>query len=242
MFESFSSFGDYIRSYDLERAEGLLLRHINGVFKVLAQTVPDSAKTDAVNEMEIYLSTMIRQIDSSLLEEWKKMRDPSYQALESKEIRPPGAEEYERDITHDAKTFTALVRTRIFAFLSAIAKNDFDAALEIANGDNSTLQIQVTDERIAVPDANTLWSAERLQQIQEAYHSDHGQIRLDPNARNIRHTYITTSDNKKTWKVEQMIIDLDNENDWIAEFEVDLVKSRDSAEVALQLIRFEKME
>ena len=92
MFESFSSFGDYIRSYDLERAEGLLLRHINGVFKVLAQTVPDSAKTDAVNEMEIYLSTMIRQIDSSLLEEWKKMRDPSYQALESKEIRPPGAE------------------------------------------------------------------------------------------------------------------------------------------------------
>jgi hypothetical protein len=242
MFESFSSFGDYIRSYDLERAEGLLLRHINGVFRVLARTVPDSAKTDAVNEMEIYLSTMIRQIDSSLLEEWEKMRDPSYQAMESKEIRPPGAEESERDITRNAKTFTALVRTRIFAFLSAITKNDFDAALEIANGDDSTLHIQTADERIAVPDTNALWSAERLQQIQEAYHSDHGQIRMDPNARNIRHTYITPSDNNRTWKVEQMIVDLDNENDWVAEFEVDLVKSRDSAEVVLLLIRFEKME
>ena len=35
MFESFRSFSDYIRDYELQRAEGVLLRHLNSVFKVL---------------------------------------------------------------------------------------------------------------------------------------------------------------------------------------------------------------
>jgi len=64
MFEQFRSFGDYIRDYELQRSEGLLLRHLNSVFKVLAQTVPDAAQTDPVREMDLYLSAMIRQVDS----------------------------------------------------------------------------------------------------------------------------------------------------------------------------------
>ena len=84
MFESFRSFSDYIRDYELQRAEGVLLRHLNSVFKVLAQTVPDTAKNDEVREMELYLGTMIRQVDSSLLDEWEKMRDPNYQRAEAK--------------------------------------------------------------------------------------------------------------------------------------------------------------
>ena len=72
MFEEFRSFADYIKLYELHRAEGVLLRHLNSVFKVLAQTVPDSAKNDQVREMELYLGTMIRQVDSSLLDEWEK--------------------------------------------------------------------------------------------------------------------------------------------------------------------------
>ena len=42
MFETFSSFTDYVRAYDLQRSEGLLLRHIHSVYKVLLQTVPDN--------------------------------------------------------------------------------------------------------------------------------------------------------------------------------------------------------
>src|SRR5882672_19375 len=69
MFESFRSFADYIKIYDLQRAEGLLLRHLSSVHKVLKQTVPDAAKNDQIREMELYLGTMIRQVDSSLLDE-----------------------------------------------------------------------------------------------------------------------------------------------------------------------------
>jgi superfamily II RNA helicase len=108
MFEEFRSFADYIKLYELQRAEGVLLRHLNSVFKVLAQTVPDTAKNDQVREMELYLGTMIRQVDSSLLDEWEKMRDPNYRPGETKEVRPPGAEEAAQDITRDTKAFTVL--------------------------------------------------------------------------------------------------------------------------------------
>src|SRR3981189_1462211 len=59
MFEQFRSFADYIKDYELQRAEGVLLRHLSTVHKVMMQTVPDAAKTDAVREMELYLGTMI---------------------------------------------------------------------------------------------------------------------------------------------------------------------------------------
>ena len=72
MFETFSSFTDYVRSYDLQRSEGLLLRHIHSVYKVLLQTVPDNAKDATLREIEVYLSETIRFADSSLLDEWEK--------------------------------------------------------------------------------------------------------------------------------------------------------------------------
>jgi hypothetical protein len=52
MYEGFRSFSDYVRDYGLERSEGLLLRHLLAVYKVLRQTVPDGAKTDAVRRRD----------------------------------------------------------------------------------------------------------------------------------------------------------------------------------------------
>jgi superfamily II RNA helicase len=223
MFESFRSFSDYIRDYELQRAEGVLLRHLNNVFKTLAQTVPDAAKNDQVREMEVYLGTMIRQVDSSLLDEWEKMRDPNYLRAETKEIRPPGAEAAELDITRDTKAFTAAIRVRIFSFLRGLVIGDFEQALAHLTSPND-LEGQP-------------WSAERLQQVLEAFHADHERINLDPNARNARHTYVVPSEDKKTWRVQQMLVDPEEHNDWVAELVVDLEESRKRAEPSLQLSR-----
>ena len=104
MFETFRSFSDYVQEYELERVEGLLLRHLGSVYKVLRQTVPDGSKSDAVIEMELYLRDMLRQVDSSLLDEWERMRDshPDHWAPEAQEeLKPPGQEEA-FDITRQA--------------------------------------------------------------------------------------------------------------------------------------------
>ncbi|HEX2958151.1 MAG TPA: DUF3516 domain-containing protein [Chitinispirillaceae bacterium] len=218
MFETYSTFADYIRSYGLERCEGLLLRHINSVYKVLSQTVPESAKDETLQEMEAYLSVMIRQVDSSILEEWEKMRDPSWQAVENKMPLPPGAEDAENDITKDSKKFTTLIRTRIFSFLSSLSKQDYDLALEgVSHPENS-------------------WTSEMLENVIEKYTAGHGMFLLDPEARNIRHTYVKKEPGNRIWHVQQMLVDQDEQNDWAIDFEVDLTRSRESKEVVLKLI------
>jgi hypothetical protein len=70
------------------------------------------------------------------------------------------------------------------------------------------------------------------------YQASHGRIRLDPEARNIRHTYITPSEDKRHWRIQQMLIDPAEANDWVAEFDADLAQSRTSGEPALRLVRF----
>jgi superfamily II RNA helicase len=228
MFEEFRSFADYIKIYELQRAEGLLLRHLSAVYKVLAQTVPDSAKNDALREMELYLATMLRQIDSSLLEEWEKMRDPNYVPRgESTEVRPPGAEEAARDITRDRKTFTAAIRNRIFTFLRALVSGDYEAAL-------SNLVTAASIE--AEP-----WTAERLRKVMDEYFAEHEMLRLDPEARNIRHTYVVPSDDQRHWVVQQMLIDPAGLNDWVSEFHIDLAASREAGEPTLRLVRFGRL-
>jgi len=225
MFEQFRSFADYIKDYELQRAEGVLLRHLSSVHKVLAQTVPDAAKTDTVREMEQYLQLMIRQVDSSLLDEWEKMRSGGAaraSAAEQKELRPPGAEEAAADITRDTKAFTTAIRTRIFSFLRAVVNEDYEAAPEnLASADR--------------PGETEPWTAIRLKEAFDRYHADHPRICLDPNARNQRHTYVILSDDKKTWRVEQVLVDPEEHNDWIARFEIDLQESRTAKEPKLKL-------
>src|SRR5207249_1307152 len=185
MFENFRSFSDYIRDYELQRAEGLLLPHLSRVHKVLTQTVPDGSKTDAVREMELYLGTLIRQIDSSLLDEWERMRDPNYQPrTTAEEARPPGAEQAEQDITRDSKAFTSAVRTQVFHFLRGLVNGEFEQAV-------STLA--------SLSDADGQpWTPARLTKTLEEYHREHEHICLDPNGRNVRHTYVIPSEDKRS--------------------------------------------
>ncbi len=224
MFEGFRSFPDYVQEYDLERSEGLLLRHLNGVYKVLSQTVPDGEKTDAVREMELYLRETLRGVDSSLLDEWEKMREASFRPAEPEaaQPRPPGAEE-PPDVTRDSKAFTAAVRTRAFSFLRAWSIGKDEAALETID---------------APADAEDRpWAAERLREAREAYRAEHAGPRLDPEARNLRHTQVKPSDDGQRWLVQQMLIDAEGHNDWVLELEVDLAGSRELGTPVLKLLR-----
>ncbi len=269
MFENFRSFADYIRDYELQRAEGLLLRHLNSVYKVLRQTVPDAAKNDQLREMELYLGTMIRAVDSSLLDEWEQMRDPDYErriaaeraAITGVDLKPPGAEDAAADITRDAKAFTAAIRNRIFTFLRGLVIGDYEAALEslgvaqlsqpavsptspsAAPGESKEspgLEPRADSEIRDTADLEVCatehpWSAARLKQAMDAYLAEHEQLLLTPEARNLRHTYVTPSEDQRTWRVQQMLVDPEGHNDWVAEFVVDLAASRAAGEPVLAL-------
>ena len=227
MFELYCSFSDYVRDYDIQRSEGLLLRHLNSVYKVLTQTVPDSVKNDEVREMEVYLGAMLRQVDSSLLDEWEKLRDPGYRPSEGEELRPPGAEIAAQDVTRDPKAFTAAIRNRIFTFLHALLVQDFEEAAQ---------RLQ-TGEAEAADEQGQPWTADRFRGLLDAYLAGHGRFRLDPEGRNARHTYVLPAEDGLTWRIQQMLVDPEEDNDWVAEFEVDLAASRQAGEPVLRLLR-----
>jgi superfamily II RNA helicase len=240
MFENFRSFADYVRDYELQRAEGLLLRHLNSVYKVLAQTVPDNAKTEPVREMELYLRTMIREVDSSLLDEWEKLRDPNYQPrAATRESKPPPVGESAPDVTRDPQAFTAAVRIQVFTVLRALAIGDYEAAVEALAGLGVAAQSPEPGNASPAPldPDGTPWTADRLKKLMELYHADHERLCLDPEARNARHTYVTPSEDKASWRVQQMLVDPQGHNDWVAEFRVDLPKSRETNRPVLQLVR-----
>jgi len=214
MFEDYRTFSDYVREYDLQRSEGLLLRHLNSVYKVLAQTVPDPAKTEEVREMEAYLGVMLRQVDSSLLEEWEKMRDGSFRAADTPELRPPGSEEAAKDITRDRKAFLLAVRSLVYGFLRSLSVGDWEEAASALGGDHAP---------------------EALRALLEAYRADHDGPRLDAEGRNARHTYVLEEEG--ALRIQQMLVDAEGHNDWVAECRVDLRASREAGAPVVVLER-----
>jgi hypothetical protein len=213
MFENFRSFADYIHDYDLHRAEGVLLRHLSSAHKVLAQTVPDTAKTEPLQELEAWLAGLLRGTDSSLLDEWERLRDPNW-----KPNSEPATPAQPPDITRNKREFTALIRTEIFRFLRPLALNQTDIALA------------------ALGPAATGWTLDQLHLILDDYYTDHERIRLDNEARNGRHTYPTPSADGKTWKVAQVLVDPDDLNDWQITFSIDLPQAKEEGKPSLVLL------
>ena len=213
MFERYQSFADYVREYGLERSEGLLLRHLMQVWKVLGQTVPDAAKTPEVVEMEEYFRELIRGIDSSLIDEWERLRNPEFVAADTtdKPARPASF-----DITRDAAAFRRLVRIAVLGFLQDVAARDWEGATS-----RSELAVAVG----ADPVLATLAESRRIEKEFAAHFEARGRFRLDPEGRSVKHTYFDESDGK-VWSVAQMLVDVEEQNDWETRFTVSLEKSR----------------
>jgi len=213
MFENFRSFADYIHDYDLHRAEGVLLRHLSSAHKVLVQTVPENAKTEAVDEMEAWLAGLLRGTDSSLLDEWERLRDPNW-----KPNTEPDAPAEPPDITRNKREFTALIRTEIFRFLRPLAMNQTDLALA------------------ALGPGAAGWTLDKLHLILDDYYADHERIRLDNEARNGRHTYPEPSADGKSWRVSQVLVDPDDLNDWQVTFTIDLAQAKEDGKPSLVIL------
>ena len=197
--------------------------------------MPDGVKSDEVSEMELYLRTLLRQVDSSLEDEWERMRDPNYRPLAlaagREPLRPSGVETTAPDITRDAKAFTAAIRTRVFTFLRAWTVGRHGAALDALDAPDAPA--------LASPPADSdaeIWTTERLRSALEDYGVDHERVRLDPEARNVRHTHVDPSDDRRTWRVQQVLVDPELHNDWMAELEVDLAASREANRPVMQLV------
>lgn len=140
MLEKGYGFGDYIREYDLQRGEGVLLRAINDVFKVVAHTVPVAAKDERLHEIETELAVIIRSVDSSLLNEWTRLREDFgelggviriAEGEAAADLADRKTEERERSKREEAEMRRSW-RAEVFRLLRAVAAGESDEAESIA--------------------------------------------------------------------------------------------------------------
>ncbi len=217
MFDGFLSFADYIKQYELQRSEGLLLRYLTEVYKALVQTVPEAMKTEGIDELVVYLHELVRGTDSSLLEEWERLAHPEW-FLEGGE-REGGAKRpmaAQLEAPHfDEKTLVRLVRNEVFRFVRALAAGDWDAAAT----------------QVAEPE----WSPKTLETTMAPFFAEHARLRTDQAARGTAGTKLEREDG--VLKVQQTIFDEEEANDWFVDFVVDVEKAQKDRKVSLRLVR-----
>ena len=73
MHERAMNFGEYVNHYGLKRSEGLLLRYLSDAYRALVQNVPAERRTPPLDELTDWLGTLVRGVDSSLLDEWERL-------------------------------------------------------------------------------------------------------------------------------------------------------------------------
>jgi hypothetical protein len=97
----------------------------------------------------------------------------------------------------------------VFDFVKELSRDNLQAALEL----------------IAENAEGGEWTVPRLTEAMSGYWEEHGRIRLDPEARNAKHSHIDEVPDERRWQVEQVLIDPEELNDWSAVFDVNLEKS-----------------
>jgi hypothetical protein len=124
MFERSMTFGEYTGHYGLKQSEGVLLRYLSDVYKGITQNVPADAMNDELDEIAHWLGTLVRQVDSSLLDEWERLQHPDDEVVDGA-IRPPSGDVAgEVTITTDARAFRTLVRNAAFRWIEQLARHE----------------------------------------------------------------------------------------------------------------------
>ncbi len=217
MVERFCSFNDYVRDYGLQRSEGVLLRYLGQVYKTLVQTIPEPLKTEPLDDIIVYFRAMIRQVDSSLLEEWESLKHP----LQARPEERLAKADEPFDPSADPKAFRARLRIELHRLLGALAlRNHEEAAASIHQPEHD-------------------WTPEQLAAEMEPYWREHSGIDLTPRSRQPAHTTLKAVGPRK-WEVSQRILDPEGDDDWMLECLVDLTIQRPDEAPLIALRRIGK--
>ncbi|HEY0934956.1 MAG TPA: DUF3516 domain-containing protein [Trebonia sp.] len=195
LFERAMTFAEYVQFYSLSRSEGVVLRYLADAYKALRQTVPDDAKTEELTDLIEWLGELIRQVDSSLVDEWEKLTSPDEETAAL--AAPP------RTLTSNTRAFRILVRNALFrrVTLAALGKYAELGELDAASG----------------------WNAAAWEEAVEDYFDVYDELGTGPNARGP--AMILIEESKTSWSVRQIFDDPAGDHDWGVSATIDLAAS-----------------
>ncbi|MBD8219501.1 DUF3516 domain-containing protein [Microbacterium sp. CFBP 13617] len=197
MFERACSFGEYVSLYQLARSEGLVLRYLSDAYRAIRQTVPVDAQTPDLLDLIAWLGELVRQVDSSLVDEWEQLINPA--ADPDAPVVPPAPP----SILTNRRAFVVLVRNEMFRRVQLAALQRDDELVELdPDIDWPTVLDRYFDEHDSIGTGGAARSS-ALVEIDESGASD------------------------GVWRVEQTIDDPAGDHDWRIRAEVDLAASEE---------------
>ena len=225
MYEQAMGFSEYVAHYGIARSEGLLLRYLSDAYKALVQSVPEEAKTDEILDITDWLGEVVRQVDSSLLDEWELLSHPpelqkalSMRERPDRERGPEAAGQGPRDtpapVTANERAFSVMVRNACFRRVQLAARRDWAALGEL-------------DEAAG-------WDAARWEAAFTPYYAEHQSLGTGPGARGPALWQVSRgSQERRRWRVRQVLDDPSGYHEWAISFDLDLDVSDERGEPAL---------
>ena len=210
LFERAMDFSDYVRFYNLARSEGTVLRYLTDAYKTLFRTIPEEAKTEELLDITEWLGELVRQVDSSLLDEWEELRNPANPLPTETPLdtRPP-------PVTANRRAFLVLVRNALFQRVELIALRRWHE-LEILDGEDG-------------------WTGERYFAAMAPYFETYETIGIGADARNP--SWLQIDEQPDRWLVRQIIDDPKDDHAWSITAEVDLVASNEEGTAVVRITR-----
>ena len=205
MFERAMTFAEYVQFYGLSRSEGLVLRYLADAYKALRQTVPDEAKTEELTDLIEWLGELVRQVDSSLIDEWERLSHPDPES--------PGAKAEPKTLTSNTRAFRVLVRNALFRRVTLAALRRYDELGELDGADG--------------------WTARAWEEALDAYFEQHDDIGTGPDARGP--AMLIIDEGPREWAVRQIFDDPAADHDWGISATVDLAASDDEGAAVVRV-------
>jgi superfamily II RNA helicase len=215
MWERAFTFREFVSIYGLTRSEGAVLRYLSDAFKALRSGVPAAARTEELTDIVEWLGELVRQVDSSLLDEWEQLTNP-----DQPHDVPVAVPARPRPLTGNERAFTAMVRNALFRRVELFGRrHSYD---------------------LGVLDADSGWTAERWEEVIHAYFAEHDDVGTGADARGP--ALLIFDREPSVWRVRQILDDPAGDHDWGIDVEVDLEASDEEGTAVIRLIEAGRLD
>ncbi|MEN0137983.1 MAG: DUF3516 domain-containing protein [Rhodococcus sp. (in: high G+C Gram-positive bacteria)] len=204
MVERAMTFAEMVSHYGLARSEGLVLRYLADAYRALRQTVPTEARTEELDDLIEWLGELIRQVDSSLLDEWESLTDPG---AEGDDQQVAFGADVPRPISANTRAFRVMVRNAMFRRIDLASRRRW-------------AELEGLDDGI---------DAEEWEDQLQPYFDEYDSLGTGPSARGPQLFQVETA--PELWRVRQVLEDPQGDHGWALTAVVDLPESDAAGEV-----------
>ena len=211
MYERAMSFGEYVAFYKTARSEGVVLRYLSDAYRAASQTIPEHLKTEELRDLIEWLGELVRQVDSSLLDEWQELVSGVLVDPDDEPVVPPAP----KRLTSNVRAFRILVRNELFRRVQLAAREDLESL-------------------DALDPAFDGWS-----DALDAYFAEHDEILTGADARGS--ALLLIEQGAEQWTVRQILDDPAGDHDWGISATVDLAASDEAGEAVIHVTGVDRL-